>query len=150
LESLQKSITPKRDHLLAQLADKKSISSSDEYWLDNDANLVKEVSVLEALDEASDYERGVERLDDEGKAVVMKLMDAFKNCKKNCEATSGDDDDDSSLVKPCPTTAEALQALDNPISCKLEGVLASFSCQISLEQSRAKKDMAITNYFDPV
>ena len=63
LDSLQKEISAKRDHLLAQLADKKSISSSDEHWLDNDANIAKEQFLLDTLDKESDYERGIENLE---------------------------------------------------------------------------------------
>ena len=33
-------VNAKRDRLLAQLADRKSISSSEEHWLDNDPDLV--------------------------------------------------------------------------------------------------------------
>ena len=40
------------------------ISSQDEQWLDHDANLVDEEQVLEALENASDYNRGFKRLDD--------------------------------------------------------------------------------------
>ena len=41
LDSLKKKLLAKRDHQLAQLADKKSISSLDKHWLDNDANLLR-------------------------------------------------------------------------------------------------------------
>ena len=47
LKSLQTKIAAKKDHLLAQLDDKRSVTSSDEHWLDNDANLER---VLEALE----------------------------------------------------------------------------------------------------
>jgi hypothetical protein len=75
LKSLRNKVKAKRDRLLAQLADRKSISSSEEHWLDNDGNLVVEEHILDTLERASDYERGIERLDDEGKAVVMKLRE---------------------------------------------------------------------------
>ncbi|KAI0248524.1 hypothetical protein BJV78DRAFT_1156442 [Lactifluus subvellereus] len=66
----------KKEILQAQLAEKKSISSQDERWLDHDANLVDEQQVLEALENASDYERAFERLDGEQKGVVRKLCEA--------------------------------------------------------------------------
>ena len=75
LEHLRNKVKAKRDHLLAQLADRKSISSLEEHWLDNDRNLVLEEHILDTLERASDYERGVERLGDEGKAVVIKLRE---------------------------------------------------------------------------
>ena len=79
LDNLWKKISAKRDHLLAQLADKKSISSSDEHWLDNDANIAKEQFLLDTLDKESDYERGIENLDDKGKAIVMKLRELARD-----------------------------------------------------------------------
>jgi hypothetical protein len=91
LESLRNNVKAKRDHLLAQLAEKKPITSLDEHWLDNDANLVDEEQILEALEKASNYERGVERLDDKEKAIVMKLRELAgdllpkTNKKRKCE-----------------------------------------------------------------
>ena len=79
LDNLRKKNSAKRDHLLAQLADKKSISSLDEHWLDNDVNITKEQFLLDTLDKESDYERGVENLDDKGKAIVMKLRELARD-----------------------------------------------------------------------
>jgi hypothetical protein len=45
-------------------------------WLDNAGNLVDEECVIEALDAASDFERGVERLSDNGKAALSRLRQA--------------------------------------------------------------------------
>jgi hypothetical protein len=92
LESLRNDVKTKRDRLLAQLAEKKPITSSDEHWLDNDANLVDEEWILEALEKASNYERGVERLDDKGKAIMMKLRELAGDLlpktskKRKCES----------------------------------------------------------------
>ena|ERR1700730_7752156 len=115
-------------------------------WMDI-KSLLNPAEEMELIDESTDNE------------IFTAVMDAFKN-RENSEATGGDDDDDSGPVKPCPTTAEALQAisllnnymdtLNNPISRKLEGILASFSRQISMEQSREMKDTVITNYFGRV
>lgn len=92
LDSLRKKVKARKDYLVAQLADKKSITLSEELWLDNDANLIDEERILEALDKASDYERGVSRLDDKGKNVVTKLRELAgdllpeksKKRKRNC------------------------------------------------------------------
>jgi hypothetical protein len=43
----------------------------DEEWLDNDANLVDEICVLNLLKNALDYERGLGRLDEKEKGVVQ-------------------------------------------------------------------------------
>jgi hypothetical protein len=68
-------IKKKKDELNAKLSRRETISSADENWLDNEANNVDEQHVLEHLESASDYERGVARLDDNGKAVVKRLKE---------------------------------------------------------------------------
>jgi hypothetical protein len=47
----------------------------DEQWLDNEANTVDEQQVLDTLESASDYEWGLECLDDGRKAIVKKLRE---------------------------------------------------------------------------
>ena len=47
---------------------------SDEDWLDGEGNLVNEERVVQDLEEASDYERGLGRLDAEGRGIVQKLQ----------------------------------------------------------------------------
>jgi len=49
--------------------------SADEQWLDHDSNLIDEQHVLDILESASDYDRGVEWLDGNGKAIVKKLRE---------------------------------------------------------------------------
>lgn len=91
LKSLQNSITVKRDHLLTQLAEKKSITSLDKHWLNNDANLVNKEYILDTLEKASNYKRGVERLNNEGKANVIRLWELSSDLslkvskKQKCE-----------------------------------------------------------------
>jgi len=75
LKILQNQVKTKKEKLEARLAEKKSISLQDEKWLDHDANLVDEQLVLEALENASDYERGLERLDGGQKSVVRRLWE---------------------------------------------------------------------------
>ena len=57
------------------LAERISISSVDEQQLDNEANTVDKKHVIDILEEASDYERGMARLDNKGKAIVIKLKE---------------------------------------------------------------------------
>jgi hypothetical protein len=75
-------VKTKKEKLEARLAEKKSISSQDERWLDHDTNLVDEQLVLEALENASDYERGLERLDEEQKSVVRRLREVAGDLAK--------------------------------------------------------------------
>jgi hypothetical protein len=62
-----------KKELNAGLARVETILSLDEQWLDNEANTVDEQQVLDTLKSASDYEQGLECLDDSGKAIVKKL-----------------------------------------------------------------------------
>ena len=45
-----------KDELNAKLAQMETISAIDDHWLDNEANMVNEKHILEALEAASDYE----------------------------------------------------------------------------------------------
>jgi hypothetical protein len=82
LDILQGQFKAKKESLQAQLADKKSISSQEEKWLDYEANLVDEQRVVEALEQASDYERGLEQLDDVQKGLVRRLREAAGDASK--------------------------------------------------------------------
>ncbi|KAF8230396.1 hypothetical protein L208DRAFT_1400622 [Tricholoma matsutake] len=82
LKILQDQVKAKKEKLQAQLHAKKSISSLDENWLDNEANLVDEQRVLDALENASDYERGCERLDETQKGVVRRLREVAGDLSK--------------------------------------------------------------------
>ena len=82
LKTLQAQVKAKKEKLQAQLHEKKSISSLEEKWLDNEANLVDEERVLEALETASDYERGLERLDEAQKGVVRRLREVAGDLSK--------------------------------------------------------------------
>ena len=78
--------------LLDRLAKKEQLSDDDENWLDNDGNLVNEQRVIETLDTASDFERGLERLSVEEKTALQRLrvlrlaagLDLSKKRKRKC------------------------------------------------------------------
>ncbi|OAX33548.1 hypothetical protein K503DRAFT_786421 [Rhizopogon vinicolor AM-OR11-026] len=76
LKVLKNQVKVRKETLQAQLAARKSISSQDESWLDHDANLVDEQQALEVLEDASDYVRGFERLDEAQKGAVRNLREA--------------------------------------------------------------------------
>jgi hypothetical protein len=76
LKVLKNRVKVRKETLQAQLAARKSISSQDESWLDHDADLVDEQQALEVLEDASDYERGFERLDEAQKGAVRNLREA--------------------------------------------------------------------------
>jgi hypothetical protein len=70
-----KTIKACRDELNTKLARKETISSADEHWLDHEANTIDEEHILETLESASDYDRGFDRLDEKGKAIVKRLRE---------------------------------------------------------------------------
>ncbi|KIJ97724.1 hypothetical protein K443DRAFT_9677 [Laccaria amethystina LaAM-08-1] len=75
LAKLTASVGTRWDALKAKLAKREPISTSDKLWLDNEANMVDEERVLEALESASDYEQGILKLEDTGKAIMRKLRE---------------------------------------------------------------------------
>jgi len=72
LNTLQRQVKARKEALQATLAEGKAISSQDESWLDNEANLVDEQQVVEALENAPNYEEGLQRLDDVQRGIVQK------------------------------------------------------------------------------
>ena len=82
LKTLTDRVKIKKEALQARVAECQSISSQDERWLDHDANLVDEQQVLEILEDASDYERGFARLDEQQKGLVERLKEAAGELSK--------------------------------------------------------------------
>ena len=80
LKNLTKS---KKDDLLARLHRKEKISTEEEEWLDNVANLVDEEAIIDFLENASDYdEHGLARLNSQQKSLVEKLKELGGGVKK--------------------------------------------------------------------
>ena len=144
------------------MAEKKKISSEDEAWLNHEANMVDEQRVIEALETASDYERGFQRLNDVQKGLVRKLREIFqavvdaRKAQDESEITGGDDVDDDAQIEALPTRCEVLKAvsvisnyvdLNDPFAGKLEAVLGSFRRDLHLESSRAMVSTQLTDYF---
>ena len=75
LSKFTKTIKARRDELNTKLARKETISSADEHWLDHKANTIDEQRILETLESASDYDRGFDKLDEKGKAIVKTLRE---------------------------------------------------------------------------
>ena len=82
LNTPQAQVKDKKEKLQAQLHEKKSTSSLDEKWLDNEANLVDKQQVLEMLEKASNYERGLGRLDETQKDVIRGLWEIVGDLSK--------------------------------------------------------------------
>jgi hypothetical protein len=75
LSTLQKQVKKRKDALLERLARKEKIPAADEAWLDDHANDVDERTLIDKLEKASDYERGLCRLDSKEKALVDHLKE---------------------------------------------------------------------------
>ena len=75
LKALKKGIASRKTRLEADLKAGKTISAEDEEWLDHGAgNLIDEERVVDFLDNESDYERGLERLDVKDRGIVQELI----------------------------------------------------------------------------
>jgi hypothetical protein len=73
LQALRKVTETQKRKLKADLQANQSITKSDEAWLDGAGNLVDEEHVIDVLENASDYKRGLERLDVIDRAIVQNL-----------------------------------------------------------------------------
>jgi hypothetical protein len=83
LEALEKKFKKRKNELKARLTSGKPISEEDERWLDTEANFVDERRILDELDKASDYERGLARLPENDSVILRRLQ----------EVTNGRDED---------------------------------------------------------
>lgn len=73
---------PEKKNLLACLQKKEKISDADEQWLDHDTNLVNKEAIIDALEKASDYKRGLTRLTPHQKGLVQMLKDLGNGVKQ--------------------------------------------------------------------
>ncbi|KIK74591.1 hypothetical protein PAXRUDRAFT_19714 [Paxillus rubicundulus Ve08.2h10] len=74
LSKLHNQIWDRKTKLEIELKAGQIISEADQDWLDGDGNLVDDERVVEALDNASDYEQGLEGLNSQDKLIVEKLQ----------------------------------------------------------------------------
>ncbi|KIK92072.1 hypothetical protein PAXRUDRAFT_71509, partial [Paxillus rubicundulus Ve08.2h10] len=75
LQKLRDQTHDRKVRLEAELKANRPISEVDEEWLDHTRNLVDEERVVEELDKASDYEAVFEKLNQQEKSIVQKLME---------------------------------------------------------------------------
>ena len=74
LHTLRNQVQDQKSRIESNLKAGKAILEIDEEWLEGDGNLISEEQVVQDLEEASDYERGLERLDTESIGIVQKLQ----------------------------------------------------------------------------
>ncbi|KAF8239648.1 hypothetical protein L208DRAFT_1236572 [Tricholoma matsutake] len=110
---------------------------------------------IEALLNLADESHVIDETTDE--EICQAVLDAQK-AQEEGPINGGDNDvDDDAPVEPCPTHCEVLQAaavinkyidgVDDPSARKLEGILASFKCQMRLEMSSSMNSTHLTDYF---
>jgi len=110
---------------------------------------------IEGLLNMADKSHVIDETTDKG--ICQAVLDAQK-AQEAGPINGGDNDvDDDAPVEPCPTHREVLQAasvinkyidsVDDPVACKLEGILASFKCQMWLEMSISMNSTQLTDYF---
>jgi hypothetical protein len=75
LSKLKETIKERKESLLSRLQKQQTISSEDEAWLDQEANLVDEEALVDALEKASDYERVLSKLDPKQRPLLERLME---------------------------------------------------------------------------
>ncbi|KAJ7347820.1 hypothetical protein DFH08DRAFT_808595 [Mycena albidolilacea] len=75
LAVFKKHIKKRKDVLLEHLKQSEKISEEDADWLDNQANHVDEEALIHNLETASDYERGISRLDSKQKELFQSLRE---------------------------------------------------------------------------
>jgi hypothetical protein len=73
LKALRKQNEARKSKIQADLDAQKSITESDEEWLDGEGNLVDEERVIDLLENASDYDEGFAGLCETDKNVVQRL-----------------------------------------------------------------------------
>jgi len=93
LSKLKETVKEQKESLLLQLQKRQTISSKDEAWLDQEANLVDEEALIEALEKAPDYECALSKLDLKQRPLFKRLMelgggikDVVTGKKRKCES----------------------------------------------------------------
>jgi len=74
LTKLKQTVKKQKESLLLQLQEQK-ISLEDEHWLDQEANFVDEEALVDMLENASDYECALSRLDPKQKPLFKRLIE---------------------------------------------------------------------------
>jgi len=110
---------------------------------------------IEALLNPAEESWMMDGMTDEG---ICQAVLVARDAQEEGPINGRDDDiEDDAPLEPCPTHREVLQAasvinryvghLNDPLAHKLETILASFGCQIRLEESKSMTSTHLTDYF---
>ena len=83
LATLTQAVDTRKTELLSHLQKQEKISDEDEEWLDNEANYVDEVVVVELLEKAPNYQDGFAKLSKQQRDLVEKLKKLGGEAKKD-------------------------------------------------------------------
>ncbi|KAI0247237.1 hypothetical protein BJV78DRAFT_1285679 [Lactifluus subvellereus] len=111
---------------------------------------------IEGLLNPSDESQMIDETTDE---EICQAVLAAWNAQEEGPINGGDDDvEDNTLLGPNPTYHEVFQALSvinrhvechgDPLSRKVDAILASFRCQMRLERSQSLVPTRVTDYFN--
>ncbi|VDB94719.1 unnamed protein product [Peniophora sp. CBMAI 1063] len=90
LSALKSKTQIKENELLNRLNSNEKISSSEETWLDQEANHVDEEALVNTLETASDFERALTRLNTREKKMVEELVKEGGDGKGASSSESGE------------------------------------------------------------
>ena len=76
LAKIQSEVAERRQRVEAKLKRREAVTEEEENWLDTVANTANEEQVIDELEQASDYERGLGRLDEIKRNMVNRLTAA--------------------------------------------------------------------------
>ena len=131
LQGLRKQVEVRKSRIEVDLKAGKQVSESDEEWIDGAGNIVDEQRVVENLENASDYERGLERLNPKDRGIVERLQVLTR----------------SEALQAALTIQQYIQEIDDPFARKLEAMVSSFGRQTRLLEFQTLTTTHITDYF---
>jgi hypothetical protein len=90
------------------------------------------------------------------KEIYQAVINSIAACG-NIKINGGDNVDEDIPIKPHPTCCDVLKAvstinsyindMNNPVACKFETILSSFSRQLCLEATKSLKETVLTDFF---
>ncbi|KIM36341.1 hypothetical protein M413DRAFT_424966 [Hebeloma cylindrosporum] len=150
LDKFSNKVKARKEALTLRLSRKESISSADERWLDHEANTIDEERVLHELEAASDYERGLERLDVNGKAIVKKLREWAGDLKKVAGNKRKRSDHEKKIKEPRKTPNQPKAPAPPVFTKKENATLAQRIEIIDWYHKNGKNQTETAKHFDAI
>ena len=87
LTALEKHVAKRKAAIEDRLKKKEHVDDDDTTWLDGPANLIDERRALDLIENASDYEKGLSRLDQGLRAAVERMKEFAAGVKNSVMAS---------------------------------------------------------------